>query len=273
MNPTPTNRFFGAQVDMAAAIARHVFVISPNQSGSTFLIRALGLCNQAWELPREGQHAFGFVGPDTLKRDVSLTWAASAEDIAFVSDAASYDWSQTRKAWYFQASAASLDAKIFVTKSPPFLLIADQLVANFKQTSLIYMVRNPYAVVEGIARRTCDRTKRLDILDRAARHVLGCFEHQRKNLKLNHRASIFLTYEDMCANPLEVQKKIVGIIPEFDDLRLDRKIKVKGIYDERLRDMNADQIGRLGSEDLKTVNSVFRPRKAILDYFGYDLIL
>lgn len=266
-------RYYGAKADLENCVTKHVFVMCPNQSGSTFLVRALGLCAQAWSLKREGQNTHGYVGPDTFESDITLTWASDRRNIEFIKNQAAYNWPVNRKTWYFQASASRPDAGVFVTKSPPFLLIADQLAANFKNVRFIFMVRNPYAVVEGIYRRGIKGVKSPEeILQISARHILNCFAYQKSNIDTFPETGTFFTYEDMCARPCTTAQKIQNLVPEFSDLVLDQTIEVKGMYEEPLRDMNADHIGRLAPEALDIINETFILHTNLLDYFGYSLI-
>ena len=47
---------------MERTIETHLFVVSPNNSGSTFLSLALAACRQAWSLPDESRLVHGFAG-------------------------------------------------------------------------------------------------------------------------------------------------------------------------------------------------------------------
>ena len=58
----------------------------------------------------------------------------------------------------------------------------------------------------------------------------------------------------------------------LDDLNLRQRLAVKGRYDEMLTNMNERQIARLTPGQVAAVNRVFRPRRDVLRYFGYDLM-
>ena len=57
------NRVPAANRDLPRLLDAHLFVICPNNSGSTFLAGALEACRAAWRLPREGQRMHGCAGP------------------------------------------------------------------------------------------------------------------------------------------------------------------------------------------------------------------
>lgn len=267
-------RYVGAGSDLETLVKTHLFLISPNNSGSTFLRRALALSHHVWSLQREGQHMPGFAGPSTRGTGASLIWASSDKWIDLFSDPAAFDWQRTRRAWYFHASAHDPEASVLAVASPPFLLQVDQLAAAFGDARFLFVLRNPYAMVEGICRRA-DRQPIApgdDIRTVAARHAVACFERQRDNLARHGDRGTYFTYETMCDAPGEVERAIIALVPALSDLQLDRKIKVKSIYDEQLRNMNPDQIARLTPEDLCVINRVFDERRELFDAFGYARI-
>lgn len=266
--------FYGASYDLENLIDTHLFIICPNNSGSTFLKNVLETSRQTWNLEKEGQHTFGFAGPSTLLTGTALIWASRQGLLDLFIDPGAYNWPITRKAWYFQAFSRNPQAMIFVTKSPPFLLNVAQLRHHFTNTRFIFMVRNPYAVVEGIYRRV--KQLRLqpgeNILEVAARHIMTCFRYQRDNIETYQDCGVFFTYEEMCDEPERVERYIQTLIPELDDLKLCQQVPVKGMYNEMLRNMNDQQISRLSSGDLDRINRVFEQQQHLMDYFHYPLL-
>jgi hypothetical protein len=254
-------------------LKKHLFLIAPNNSGSTFFQNILKTSLYTWNLQREGQWIQGYSGPNTTDVGLPLLWAAQQESVATFIDAANYNWEVTKKAWYFQAFSQTADAPVFTTKAPPFLLITDMLKKHFHNTRFIFMVRNPYAVVEGISRR---KEKNVsggeDIFILAAQHIMRCFAYQKSNLERYAQDSLFFTYEEMCASPALIEEKIKVYIPELKDIQLCQKIAVKGIYNEMLRNMNDEQIARLPQEALGKINSIFKEYEDLMNYFGYEFI-
>lgn len=261
---------------VAAAVATHLFILCPNNSGSTYLSRAIAQSRHVWSLEREGQHVLGFAGPQTLNSPWPLVWAADEERLAHFRDSPDYDWERTRKAWYFHASAAHAEAPVFHTKAPPFLMIADQLRDAFANTRFIIMVRNPYATLEGILRRwqrTDARARTLDLAESGARHIVACFEQQLRNIERFGDCSISFTYEDLCADPPGRADAIRRLVPDLDDLDLTQRLAIKGIYDEPLRNMNDEQIARLDPAEIERANAVFGRSGSALTSFGYALMV
>ncbi|MCR2833200.1 sulfotransferase [Parerythrobacter lacustris] len=261
---------------VAAAVTTHLFILCPNNSGSTYLSRAIAQSRHVWSLEREGQHVLGFAGPQTLNSPWPLVWAADAQRLAHFRDSPDYDWDRTRKAWYFHATAARTEAPVLHTKAPPFLLIADQLRDAFANTRFIIMVRNPYATLEGILRRwqrTDASARTLNLAEAGARHIVACFEQQMRNIDHFGDCSIAFTYEDLCADPRGKAAAIRRLVPELDDLDLTQRLAIKGTYDEPLRNMNEEQIARLDPAEIERANTVFAHSKAALTSFGYALMV
>ncbi len=247
------------------AIRQHLFVLAPNNSGSTFLTRALGLSPGAWSLPREGQHLPGFAGPSSRATGTGLLWAATPERIAAFADPAAYDWARTRRAWHFHARAETPAASVLVIASPPFVLIADQLAQAFPEARFVLLVRNPWATAEGILRGTPGPPDPAV----AARHLVAAFAAQRRNRDLLGPRATSLTYEAMCRDPGAAAAGIEALVPALGPVTLDRRIAVKGSYDEQLRDMNAEQIARLAPSARAAIDPIFAVPRELFAAFGY----
>ncbi|MCY4634682.1 MAG: sulfotransferase [Acidobacteria bacterium] len=264
---------YGALHDVDRAVRTHLFGIAPNNSGSTFLKEALATCRATWNLSREGQRLFGFAGPATHDEG-ALIWSTESRWLSRLTDPGAYDWERNRRAWYFQAFARDPEASVFYTKAPPFLLYVGELVRHFPHTKFLFMVRNPYAVCEGICRnlRCHSLARGRDLPTAAARHVVTCFDYQRRNVAAYGKRGVFFTYEAMCEDPEAVEEKIRALVPELDDLRLRQRLLVKGNYNEVLTNMNGRQIARLDAAQIAAFNRVFKGHRDVLDHFGYELM-
>lgn len=261
---------YGAANDLEKLVTTHLFIICPNNSGSTFLKNALATSMHTWNLMREGEHTLGFSGPSVLNQRLYRHWAADQRGIDIFMDPSAYDWSASRRAWYFQAYSRSREACVFVEKSPPFLLLVDRLVAHFRNARFLFMVRDPYAVVEGIIRKSKqDHTESLP-LHVAASHVMNCFRYQRRNIEAWQDRGVFFSYETMCDNPALAEQLIKELVPELADVSLRQRLQVRE-YDEELRNMNAQQIARLSTDDRIQINDVFSRHQDLLDFFRYSL--
>lgn len=264
---------YGAAHDLERLVRTHLFGIAPNNSGSSFLKVALATSRATWNLAREGQHMLGFVGPTTAEKG-RLTWTEDPARLAHITDPGAYDWRRTRRAWYFQAFARDARATVFYTKTPPFLLYVDELARHFRNARFLFMVRNPYAVCEGICRnlRRASLEGDRDLPTVAARHVATCLGHQRRNVERHGDRGVFFSYEEMCDAPRAVEARIRGLVPELRDLSLRQRLPVKGRYHEMLTNMNDRQIARLKAREIATFNQVFERHRALFEHFGYEIM-
>ena len=267
------SRVYGAMHNLERAVGTHLFGIAPNNSGSTFLKEAMATCRGTWNLWYEAPRVFGFAGAPIYQR-IPLIWTAERDWLARLTIPGAYDWERNRRAWYFQAFARSPEASVFYTKAPPFLLYVGELARHFSNPKFLFMVRNPYAVCEGICRnlRRSGLARGRDLPAAAARHVVNCLEYQRRNIETFGDRGVFFTYEAMCDEPEAVEEKIRTLVPELDDLRLRQRLLVKGNYHEMLTNMNARQIARLDAAQIAIFNRVFRERRDLLDHFGYEIL-
>ena len=280
---------YGAVCNLEQAVRTHLFGICPNNSGSTFLQKALATCRATWNLPFEGQLMPGFVGPvtsrplDTDDPRPGLFWAAERRWLDRFADPAAYDWRRSRIAWYFQAYARDPAASVFYTKSPPHLVVVDELARHFRNAKFLFMVRNPYAVCESLFRRyrryrrgalgaLAALSPELTLEEFAATHAVTCLAWQRRNVEKHGGRGAFFTYETMCAEPERTAQSIRALVPQIDDLNLRQRLPIKGRYDAVLTDMNARQIARLDAGQVAAFSRVFRRHRDVLDYFGYDLL-
>lgn len=271
--PAAVSFHFGASHNLARLVRTQLFLLCPNNSGSTFLQKALATSRNTWNLALEGQHVLGYAGPRPEQSGLEYVWGSDSDWVERFQDPASHDWQRAGQAWYFQATSTNPTASVFTTKSPPFLLVADQLAAAFHGSRFLIMVRDPYATAAGILRsRGASADDGQDALrSAAAAHLVTCFAAQRRNLERFEQIAAAFRYETMCEHPGAVEAQIQALVPALGDVRLAQHIPVKRIYSEPLRNMNAEQIARLTPRDLKLLNEVFAPHAALFRSFGYEL--
>lgn len=262
----------GALQDPAGVLAHPMFILCPNNSGSTVLGQLLARSRGAWSLPTEAQHVPGYRGPQTRDLGGPLTWAAHPKTRAQFEDRSAYDWNAIRKTWAFHAVADHPDPSTIVLRAPPFLLIAETLAALFPTARFIVMLRNPLAAAEGILRRpsrTRDHGAPLERL--AGRHLRHCIVRQVANRdRLGDRA-LFVTYEALCTAPDAISAQIEHFAPELCDLDFRAAVPVKGLYHEPLRDMNDDQIARLLPAQIDVLRQELSPIGDLLSDLGYRI--
>ena len=270
---THVTNALGLQHDLDAQIDTHLFVLSPNNSGSTFVKNALALSRHTWNLRHEGQHTYGFAGPTPGAAHRALIWAADSHWAQTYATPDNFDWDVTRRAWYAQSYALDARASVFVEKSPPFVLLADQLRTSFKQARFVLLTRDPYATYEGIIRRRLARPPQDPTDPRllAARHVVACLRRQADNRVALADTSTYFSYELLCADPRSCDSAVRALVPALDDVAFNVQVSVKGMYNEPLRNMNADSLARLSHDDRAVANSVFGEHEDALVAFGYGV--
>lgn len=264
--------YFGAQYDLSQLIDQHIFIVCPNNSGSTLLRNIIATSSNVWSLPKEGQAVAGRSGMQTRGSTLPLLWASDEGFLAMLRDPANYCWETIKQRWYFFSNSEKKDAALFLEKSPPSLVWVDQLSAHFKGARFIFMVRNPYAVVEGIYRRVQNREGVEKALRLATTHVLKCMELQRRNIEKYQDTGCFFTYEALTGETEKTIGKLLSFCPELEELSYQEPIGVKGLYRENIRNMNDDQIMRLSESQIETISEALTWQKDLLDFFGYELL-
>ena len=259
-------------VAMAFATVRtSLIVLGPNNSGSTLLRNAIAASSGCWHLSREAQHISGFPGPSTRSTGTRLIWAASADRLTRVADPALHDWPRSWAAWMSAAQADDVGSPVIVMSSPPFLFLAQELARALPAARFVFLVRDPLAIAGGILRRGAQQTLSPGekLVEVVARHVIACFERQRENVECPDTAGPLLRYEDMCADPASASQRILRLVPELGRIDLAQRVAVKGLYNEPLRNMNADSIGDLTPDELAVLNAHFARHGELFDFFGY----
>lgn len=276
---------YGAGRDLERLVDTHLFCVVPNHGGSSFLRTALETSRATWNLTFDGPWMSGYAGPHWKPLPnfpmPGKVWAAEPHWVAQITDPKLHDWQRTRRAWYFQAHAWQPEASVFVEKSVRNPAQVEMLASNFRNAKFLFVVRNPYAVCEGIWRTFRQRHPRLTSADAwggrpfeevVARHVLNILLMQARNLDAFGHRGIFLTYEELCREPEQVARRIRALVPAIDDLDLRQRLSVKQAYDEPLTDMNGKQIARLNARQLAAFNRVFAPARHLIERFGYELL-
>ena len=257
----------------------YLFIICMNNSGSTLLERVLKDC----------RNVVGFLAPGGRDEQVNgqrfvtdlmptpgkiavrcrRIWSEQADVLA---DESLYDWPRIkqrwRRKWKRNPKFRTADPRIFLEKSPANVLRAEMLQKHFPNSAFILMQRNPYAVAEGIRRRTGLP------LDRCIRHWLRCAQQQMDNEKLL-KAAIRLNYEDLSERAAHCREEIVKLMPGTDDLDLSTEVSVQSIEGKVRRPIvnyNEQQIARLSGDELREINGQLEEAAGIMAHFGYVFI-
>ena len=227
-----------------------LFLLGCNNSGTTLLVETLQSHPLVRNLPKEGQRltkAIPNSGPLGIGRvftqRLDLFRQTDADDGACV-PRLRYDW-----AYYSDPRPG-----IRLEKSPPNTLRSRWLQKHFAPARFLVLVRNPYAVCEGIARR------RGHSIEEAAIHWRTVHEVLRQDMPLLER-SLTVSYENFCERPLEVLdtvRQFLGLQDPFDSSIATKQFNAHNLSGapHQLENFNERSIRRLSAEDRATITRV-----------------
>ena len=241
-----------------------LFVLGLNNSGTSIFHRVLASHPRVRRLPEEGQ-ALTTVFPRGNQYGVARAWTKRLDVYRLTEDddpaparRAMYDW-----LYYYEPRPG-----ILLEKSPPDAIRGRWLQRNFRPSRFIAVVRHPYAVAEGIRRRTG-----LPI-EQAARHWLVGNELLLDDVEHLDRA-LTIRYEDFCERPgeqLELMQSFLELREPFDQELLNQPLRVHNIDGQAqpLGNMNAKSIERLSQDEIAAIDRVTAPLRERL---GYESVL
>jgi hypothetical protein len=240
-----------------------IFILGCNNSGTTLLSELLSAHPLVRTLPKEGQRltraipnsAFYGIGRVFSQRLDLFRWteASSSECL----DRLRYDW-----AWQFTPGPGYL-----LEKSPPNTLRSRWLQRYFTPSRFIVLVRHPYAVCEGITRRTTYT------IEEAAAHWVLVHQILREDMAHLERC-IVIKYEDLCDSPadhLVMLEQFLSLPSPFDPGLLGKSFRSHNMdgTPKPLQNLNARSVKRLSRADLDVIN---RHVTVQAEHFGYELL-
>jgi len=238
-----------------------LFLIGLNNSGTTMLARILASHPLIRAMPKPGGKLTNAL-PRLTTSKVGRNWTEGVEasrlDEEWTSRVAlrvKYDWS-----YYYPARPG-----ILFEKSPKHTLKASWFQHHFSPARFLAVVRSPYAVSEGIRRRTGIT------IEQAATHWTRGNERLLSEMRKLDRCLLF-SYEKFCAHPAgqlaEIQR-FLDLDQPFDDAIVAAPVAAHNIVGapQRIGNMNARSLGRLSADDIATVTRIAGP---LIDHFGYE---
>jgi len=244
---------------------QYVFVLAPPWSGSTVLARMVATSPDLSSFFDSDTEA-GYRGEGQFLPGVREMMRTRP----FMRDT-EIDWHQVHRVFH---NNWDLSKTFLLEKSPPNLIRAEQIAAVFAPVWFVSMVRNPYAHVEGIDRRTPR------VLRSSAEQCLYYLQGQMVNAcALEH--NITVTYEAFTERPAEIANQIETFIPGIGPLDYESDFRARAVGDDmaverskarKLRNLNDEKIALLSRDDIEEVNRVLEQHLEIIEFFGYDLI-
>jgi len=247
---------------------KYLFIVCPNQSGSSLIYRMLNTSKKIKKLSTEGQLVDGYAGP--INQSGKFKNGIFSEYREEFSNPVNYNWGAIKDAWTKDWSNGIGSQKILLEKSPPNVFKAKMLEENFKPSYFIVSIRNPYAMCEGMKRRINYP------VNKSAIHWGECARQQIENIK-TLKNMIWFKYEEFCANP-KILLKIQTILPELDDIKLDELIAVHsiddmaGVHRKKIKNYNEKQINNLTENEILKISKELREYKDEMNFFNYKIM-
>ncbi len=232
-----------------------VFVIGCYNSGTTLLMHLLGKHPQIAALPTEGV-ALSDVWTRPEEYGWNRMWCRCLDQVRLT---AGPDMEALARRVKKQWSFALADRPLVLEKSIANAARMPFIEAYFRPAFFIYIVRNGYAVAEGLRRGA--RPKKWGRHEFGDRYPIelcaeqwACSDNRVSADRGGIGRILDITYEQLTRAPRTVANRItdfLGIAP-FDDGTLEGVWRIHGIR-SRIRNMNAEAITRLTPADIRAV--------------------
>lgn len=265
----PIGKKFSAVLGRELRPEKWVFIIGCYNSGTTLLDSILSKHPAIGALPYEGV-ALTDQLPIPEHFGWPRLWQKCAQDMDIPADDHAKAARRIKRQWsvsYPRRMPVLLEKSIANTCRMPFL---DE---HFQPAYFIHIVRNGYAVAEGIRRKTSparwgnpDFPKGYPIEFCARQWVATCEVVEKDKKQVKHFKEI--TYEDLCADPAAVVTSVLEFLSLSAD-QIENMIRPQRVHGETqpISNLNSHSIAALSDEDRATVRKVAAPW---LDRFGSD---
>lgn len=240
-----------------------VFLVGCYNSGTTLLSELLAHHPAISALPTEGH----FI-TDQFVKDYEIgiprMWV-DREDIFRLNESdVGPDATRIKKEWGMRFD---LNKRVLVEKSPPNSAKTRWLQHHFENAHFIGIIRNGYAVAEGISRKA-DPKHQIENwpIEKSA------YQWKRSNEILQQDSKhlkrfMWVNYEDLSENPIKVLNQITKFvgIDSFQDFSSDQRWSIHE-RDDKIKNMNNESFARLTIEEIAVINGI---AGEALDSFGY----
>jgi len=250
----------------------HLFLLVPNDSGSTWLQNNISHCRNCVSFS-EGLDGKGGVANTHAYPNQEINKLFS-EKKEMWGDPEEYSWELIKllwnKIWSENQHYETADPRVYLEKTPQAIYVSDMYVEHFDNVRFIISIRNPYAVAEGMR-----RTILADVdIGRCARHWIECAKRQIYNMNKYKDISVTLKYEALIEYPDLIEERIRRVIPALHDIDFSKAAaahSLEGMKTKPLTDFNERQIKNLSAEDIDTINQELGRVPEVLEYFGYKM--
>jgi hypothetical protein len=252
----PLARFFYLPFLKIPRDKKYIFIVGCYNSGTTLLNSIIGVHPEISMLETEGNYL-----TPVLKKPEQFDWIRMYHkclpELAVAENEREQVFTQLKKDWGFWHDTSK---PVLLEKSIANAIWIDELNTYFDNPYFIWIIRNGYALSEGIRRRTRGRTnsqfpKHEYPIDLCARQ--WCVSNQIIEEKLHSVAHKYaLNYEDLTDTPEETVQKLLHWLPvKGKKMELLSSFQFHG-ESSPIKNMNENSIRRLSSEDIDAVNEV-----------------
>lgn len=253
------------RVSLAAPVSprKWVFLVGCYNSGTTLLAKLMGGHPEISALPEEGQYL-----TDQLVKDYALglprMWCKSEPDFRWLEDHTGPDINRIKKEWAIRLPA---NPEIVLEKTPANIARMRWLQRHFSTSYFVAIVRNGYAVSEGI-RRKAEPAGMPD-----GWPIADCARQWRRSCEVLSEDATFIgnlhviRYEQLVAAPQETLRGIWRFLGVSDAYQPDQD-HAWSVHErtESITNMNHESIGRLSSYDIELIEA---EAGEMLDSHGY----
>ena len=233
------------------------FIVGCNNSGTSLLQGMLERTGQISTFQFEGQYYTRVLGRAN-RRGYERVWTEYADELS-KSPADGIQCLPRLAHDWFEALPDTVQ-DIVVEKTPSNALRMEWLENAFPRSCFIGLIRNGYAVCEGI------RRKGGKDVSRAARHWNKANKTMLENSKFVNRF-LEVRYEDLVDNPFETMRTLLDFIGiDLQSLQLGATGGTRSDHRE-LRNFNADSISKLSAIDIELIE---KNAEQMLTKFGYS---
>jgi Sulfotransferase family len=237
-----------------------LFVLGVTNSGTSILNRLLDAHPEVRILPTEGQWLTDAL-PLAKQFDVRRKWTERLDVFHMTEESdpmpalrAKYDW-----AYHYGPGPG-----ILVEKSPPNTLRSRWLQKNFAPSRFAAIIRHPYAVCEGIRRRSKVGIEEAARQWAKANEVMLADSEHLEHFHL-------VTYENLTERPdeeLERFRTFLSLATPFDRSVVDTPIAMHNVTGkpQRLQNLNHTSLERLSDEEIATIDRIAGPMMTRLGY-------
>jgi hypothetical protein len=240
-----------------------VFIVGCYNSGTTLLHDLLASHPLVGSMPGEGQ-----VYTDELKSPKSIglprLWAIEP-DRFYLDENSTAEINVTRLKRQWGARFNDPSKPILIEKSPTNAARVRWLQKNFDDSYFIGIVRNGYAVAEGIRRKAGHS------LELSARQWLVSNEIMLRDFEsLKHKRTI--TYEELTGDPVETLGQVFGFLALDAAHSQSAANRAWHIHEQvsTIKNMNGRSLAILTSEEMETIGRIAGPMLSKFDYNGTE---